>query len=428
PTVCSGEQHEHGEGATLRQAHKQARAAAWKEFRESAASCFSFVETIGLSYLWKTLRHAFRRSASADGRQTRPLLAPSLSLEQKVQLAAGIFTGLTLDRTCARLVFLCGHGSTTTNNPYASGLDCGACGGFPGDVNARIAAALLNDATVRDALAGQGITIPADAFFIAGLHNTTTDEVELFDIDAVPAGHRSLVDALRAALQETGRRNAAWRARLLDAPAAADPVTAVRARSADWSQVRPEWGLAGNAGLLIAPRHWSRDAALEGKVFLHEYDPVIDPDGARLESILAGPLVVASWINLQYFASAVDNRHFGSGHKAIHNVVGALGVALGNENDLRPGLPLQSVSDGTRLIHEPCRLHVMIAAAPEVIERLLERLPAVRELVENEWLHLFSLGVDGTRFDRRERSGRWLPAPSFAAGATHNRPTTQAGR
>ena len=45
----------------------------------------------------------------------------------------------------ARLVLLAGHGSSTVNNPYATGLDCGACGGHTGEANARVAAGLEDE-------------------------------------------------------------------------------------------------------------------------------------------------------------------------------------------------------------------------------------------------------------------------------------------
>ncbi len=62
---------------------------------------------------------------------------------------------------------------------------------------------------------------------------------------------------------------------------------------------------------------------------------------------MTAPMVVTNWINLQYHASTVDNRRYGSGNKVLHNVVGGrLGVFEGNGGDLRIGLPLQSLHDG----------------------------------------------------------------------------------
>ncbi len=53
-------------------------------------------------------------------------------------------------------------------------------------------------------------------------------------------------------------------------------------------------------------------------------------------------MVVASWINLQYYGSTVDNNLFGSGNKVINNVVGTFGVWQGNSGDLQTGLPAVS--------------------------------------------------------------------------------------
>ena len=44
---------------------------------------------------------------------------------------------------------------------------------------------------------------------------------------------------------------------------------------------------------------------------------------------MTAPMVVTSWIGLQYFASAVDNKAFGSGSKVIHDVVGQFGSLRG---------------------------------------------------------------------------------------------------
>jgi uncharacterized protein YbcC (UPF0753/DUF2309 family) len=380
----------------------EALAHGWKMFKQSAVSCFSFVETAGLLFGAALLRDGLLR-AGHPGKGTLRDRGASLDWgggiprETRPATAFGLLKNMGMTDRFGRLVLLCGHGSETRNNPYAAGLDCGACGGHPGDVNARVGAGLLNDPEVRAALGREhGIAIPEDTWFLAGLHNTTTDDVTLFDLADLPASHAAEVAALRRHLARAGATARRERSELLGL-SAADPAldSRIRSRAADWSQVRPEWGLAGNAAFIAAPRARTAGANLGGRVFLHDYEAQRDPDNSILELIMTAPMVVANWINLQYYGSTVNNAVFGSGNKVLHNVVGHLGVCLGNGGDLETGLPLQSVHDGTRFIHEPLRLHVFLEAPTGRIDAVLAKHAAVRELVENGWLLLFATDAAG---------------------------------
>ncbi|BAM92367.1 conserved hypothetical protein [Bradyrhizobium oligotrophicum S58] len=403
-------------------------AKAWKSFKVSAVSSFSFVETAGLGFAAKIATDSAGvtrpvPSPVVDGldpeiaARVGPRLTPGelggrvtgFNDAQRVAMAEAVLRAMSLTGPFARLVLLAGHGSTTVNNPHASGLDCGACGGHTGEANARVAAAVLNDAGVREGLRAKGIDVPADCWFIGALHDTTTDAVTLFDEDDVPAGLAPDLAQLKARLADAGRLARRERSALLGIRDAVDVDGALIARSRDWSQVRPEWGLAGNAVFIAAPRSFTRGLDLGGRAFLHSYEAGRDDGHRTLELIMTAPMVVASWINLQYYGSTVNNAAFGSGNKVLHNIVGQLGVLEGNAGDLRSGLPWQSVHDGTRFIHEPVRLNVFIAAPESAMDEIMQRHEGVRDLVGNGWVMLHSLGDQGATIRRCVRPGVWRP-------------------
>ena len=85
-------------------------------------------------------------------------------------------------------------------------------------------------------------------------------------------------------------------------------------------------------------------------------------------------------------------------------MVSGIGVIEGNAGDLRGGLPLQSIHDGKNFVHEPRRLTVIIENAPERIDAVLDAHPQVRQLFDNQWLHLIAL--TGSTAQRRV-SGGW---------------------
>jgi hypothetical protein len=408
--------HESG-ASTPEQGRRRARALALQqlagELKGGPASGFAFVEALGLSFAAKLLGDSLAR-AHASEPSTRPQLVERvdgtpLELDARVELAAGMLRAMSLVRGFARLVVLVGHGSSTRNNAHAAGLDCGACCGQTGEVNARLAAALLDDAQVRAELATRGIVIPDDTHFIAALHDTTTDEVRLLDIDALPDSHAADLAALQRRLAAASERARARRAPRVGVQGDAKSLLAgLQARARSWAEPRPEWGLAGNAAFIAAPRACTRELDLQGRAFLHEYDWRHDEGFAVLELIMTAPLVVAHWINLQYYASTVDNQRYGSGNKLLHDVVGGhIGVLEGNGGDLRIGLPMQSLHDGERWVHEPLRLTAMLAAPLVAIEQVLAKHAKVRELVEREWIDLVQLDVDA-RVAFEWRAGGWV--------------------
>lgn len=387
----------------------------WKAFQTSAVSCFSFVEALGLTYFPKLLSDSLGLTRPVpnpknDGltAEARARLAPDLTqaqyelpLKRRIDLAEGMLRNLGMTEHFASIVVLCGHASDMTNNPYRAGYDCGACGGHSGEPNARVAAALLNDTHVRTGLTNRGLFIPADTWFVPAVHHTTTDQIEFHDLDLLPERH---AEAFAEIKTWTDRASTATRLeRSIRLGASSGDSLAFRSR--DWSEVRPEWGLAGNAAFIVANRHRTQGVDLGGRVFLHDYDSKKDAQEKVLELIMTAPMVVTSWINLQYYASAVDNRSFGSGDKVIHDVVGQFGIQEGNGGDLMTGLPWQALHDGEKFQHDPLRLLVVIEATRDSVSRILEIHSGIHDLICHGWIRL--IVRDGNTHYRFTPSSEW---------------------
>jgi uncharacterized protein YbcC (UPF0753/DUF2309 family) len=71
------------------------------------------------------------------------------------------------------------------------------------------------------------------------------------------------------------------------------------------------------------------------------------------------------------------------------------------------GLPLQSLHDGKKWIHEPLRLTVILEAPREAISGVIARNENVRHLVDNGWLHLLALEEGGRKAYRYASGNRW---------------------
>ena len=388
---------------------------AWGRFKLAAVSSFAFVEATGPLYVFKLLRDTLALDSAKAPVEPAPRFDPAVDLASRVAAAEGILRAMSLTEGFAPLILVAGHGAEVINNPHASALQCGACGGYSGEVNARLLAALLNDAEVRARLAGQGIEIPAETLFVGALHDTTSDQFTLYADDHPAAGHQP---ALAQASQWLAMAATVARGeRALRLPRAQGERSVLR-RSRDWAEVRPEWALAGCHAFIASPRARTRGLSLQGRAFLHDYVWRRDQDFSVLELILTAPVVVASWISLQYYGSTVAPQAFGAGNKLLHNVTGGIGVVEGNGGLLRGGLPWQSVHDGERAMHEPLRLAVCIEAPCEAIAAVLQRHDGVRALFDNRWLHLFALDDQGHMAWRYAGNLAWsaMEDPGISAG------------
>lgn len=395
----------------------------YQQLKYNFSTPFALVETLGagcgLLMLERTLaptlsvqtRHGFTEAI----RPTLPTAPDAndhhhhhgIAPDQQAVYAEGALRLMGLTDNFGKLVVLCGHGSSTQNNPYGSALDCGACGGNHGGANAQLLAALLNTPSVRQVLASHELHIPADTVFLAAEHNTTTDDVVIYDTED-KAIDQAVLTALRHKLTLAKVANSAYRCRTFGTSNSPDPARETLRRSNDWAEVRPEWGLARNAAFVVGPRQLTEKLDLEGRCFLHSYNWEQDTNHTHLETILTAPMVVAQWINTQYLFSTLDPVAYGSGSKVTHNVTGKLGIMQGNASDLMHGLPLQSVKrSDTETYHEPQRLCTVVMAPRTRVDLLVARQPVLQKLFFNEWVTLVALDPTDKQAYRLTPAGDW---------------------
>jgi uncharacterized protein YbcC (UPF0753/DUF2309 family) len=331
--------------------------------------------------------------------------------EEQANIVENGLRAIGLTSNFARFIVPCGHGSVTDNNPYFGALHCGACGGKHGDPNARAFAAMGNDPEVRRLLRDRGLDIPDDTWFLGAKHVTTSDRIIFYDIEDVPATHLGDLRAMMDDLNKSGALQALERcSRMPGTPKGLSPEEAhehVAARTVDWANTRPEWGLSGNAAFLVGRRHLTKDVNLQGRVFLHSYDPEQDPEGRILEKIMTAPLIVGEWINMEHYFSGVDPWFWGSGSKVIHNVVSGVGVIPGSQGDLQTGLPLQTVKNGAAHYHEPMRLLTVIEAPPARTSGIIRKHKLLQHLFHNRWINLVAVDPAGFKFHRYNPDGTW---------------------
>lgn len=387
-SVSTGHDHKNFQG------HAKLHRKIYQSLKYNSITPFALVEIMGLiSGLSMTIKSLFarhsiwRRIFKKNKHKHAKFNFEKISIQQQVDYAKNMLNLTGLVDNFAPVVVLCGHASSTNNNAYASALDCGACGGRPGGPNAQIMASIMNSEQVRCELAKDNINIPASTVFVAAEHNTTTDCLNIYD--DVPSTLQELLKKIQADLTAAQATNTSLRLQSLGKSNIKNSPAIAEFHAHDWSQVRPEWGLAKNAGFIAGPRQISKDLDLAGRVFLHSYDWKIDKDAKLLNTIMTAPMIVAQWINAQYLFSSLDNVAYGAGSKVTKNITGKIGVMQGNASDLMHGLPLQSVyKSDDEPHHIPTRLTTFIYAPLSYVTKVIDNNKKLKELFANEWLHL----------------------------------------
>lgn len=327
------------------------------------------------------------------------------TFDEAAAKVAGLLRMIGLTANFADMIAVVAHGASSVNNPYFSAYDCGACSGRPGGINSRAFAMMANHPEVRSRLLALGINIPSTTQFVPMLHDTTASEIEPLVEPSELAPVRNLFERFHQAVQNALDLDAEERCKLFELAPQANRAAKrrhVHDRAIAWYEPRPEYNHAANFACVVGRRDLSREAVASRGVFLQSYDPHSDPDGTILQGILNAVIPVCGGINLEYMFSRFDTEIYGAGTKLPQNVVGLVGVMTGLESDLRTGLPTQMTE-----IHDPLRLVCIVEQKTPLILTTLNRIPAIKEWLDNDWVNFVAVCPDTGKCERY-RDGKFV--------------------
>ena len=336
--------------------------------------------------------------------------------EEMADIVQSIFNICDFMTGLSPLVVMVAHGASSSNNPFKQAYGCGACGGNQGLPNGRAFAMMANDPKVREILASRGMAIPESTYVLGAFHDTTTDEITLLDLEAVPSRYDQDLVYIKKVFKEACERNALERCQRFNSSTAKNnqkfAQTHVKERAEDLAQPRPEYGHNRVALAVVGSRNLTKDFYLNRRSFLCSYNWKHDPSGDILAQIVLAAVPVTVNINMDYYFSHVDNEVFGSGSKLPLNVTSLIGVMTGARSDLRIGLARQMIE-----IHEPMRILVIIEAPKDRIMKIIDNHPRMKRMTYNLWMKLVikdpetneMLVFNGVGFDNYEGEEVILP-------------------